>query len=81
MNRCSYFIQNKALFGSYPTQESVLELEEHGVRYFVDLTHNGEKNTTPYETKYKYIRFRYETTIPRQIGKHSLNLFYAFVAL
>jgi hypothetical protein len=57
MNRCSYFIQNKALFGSYPTQESVLELEEHGVRHFVDLTHHGEKNTTPYETKYNYTHF------------------------
>ena len=38
MNYCSYFIKDKALFGSYPTQQSVEELEQEGVRYFVDLT-------------------------------------------
>ena len=38
MDNSSYFIKNRSLFGSFPTQESVQELEEHGVRYFVDLT-------------------------------------------
>ena len=35
MNKSSYFIPNRALFGSYPTQESVDELEANdwiGVR-------------------------------------------------
>jgi hypothetical protein len=35
MERSSYFIKDKALFGSYPTQESVEELEKEGVRYFI----------------------------------------------
>ena len=42
MERCSYFIQNKALFGSFPTQEVVHILEELGVRCFIDLTNSDE---------------------------------------
>ena len=58
MNNCSYFIKDKALFGSFPTQESVYELEREGVRYFVDLTDNiNEKDIKPYKTKYTYINF------------------------
>ena len=57
MERCSYFIQNKALFGSYPTQEAVEELEANGVRYFVDLTCPGERRISPYTTKYSYLRY------------------------
>lgn len=34
----TYFIENKALFGPYPTQEDVEYLESIGVVYFVDLT-------------------------------------------
>ena len=37
MNKSSYFIENKARFGSYPTQESVKELEENGVKYFMSI--------------------------------------------
>jgi len=57
MDRCSYFIKDRALFGSYPTQEAVEELENLGVRYFVDLTCEGEQGIIPYRTKYNYIRF------------------------
>ena len=58
MNFCSYFIKDKAMFGSFPTQESVDELELEGVRYFVDLTDiNIETKITPYTTKYTYINF------------------------
>ena len=35
MNNISYFIENKAFFGSFPTQENVQELEYNGVKYFV----------------------------------------------
>jgi hypothetical protein len=34
----TYFIENKALFGPYPTQDDVKYLESIGVEYFVDLT-------------------------------------------
>ena len=57
MERCSYFIQDKALFGSFPPQETVLHLEEQGVRCFIDLTDSDESKTTPYTTKYKYIKY------------------------
>jgi len=57
MEKCSYFIQDKALFGSYPTQESVNDLEQKGVRYFIDLTCDGEKRIIPYHTQYTYIRY------------------------
>jgi ribA/ribD-fused uncharacterized protein len=57
MDRSSYFIKNRAIFGSFPTQESVEELEAEGVRYFVNLTHDHEKKITPYTTKYEYISY------------------------
>lgn len=57
MDRCSFFIENKALFGGYPTQESVEELENNGVRYFIDLTCTGERKITPYTTKYTYAKY------------------------
>ena len=57
MERCSYFIQDKALFGSFPTQETVHILEEQGVRCFIDLTGSDELKTTPYFTRYKYIKY------------------------
>jgi ribA/ribD-fused uncharacterized protein len=60
MDNCSYFIVDKALFGSYPNQDNITELESNGVRYFVDLTVTGEKKITPYKTQYTYIHFPLE---------------------
>ena len=57
MENCSYFLNNKAYFGSYPTQESVEILEKNGVRIFVDLTYSSESKITSYNTKYLYISF------------------------
>jgi N-glycosidase YbiA len=57
MDYASYFIEGKALFGGFPTQERVNELEENGVRYFVNLTFNHETGITPYTTKYEYLQF------------------------
>jgi ribA/ribD-fused uncharacterized protein len=57
MDTCSYFIKNRSLFGSYPTQESVNELEEYGVRYFIDLTMEGETLIVPYKTEYTRINY------------------------
>lgn len=34
----TYFIENKALFGSYPGPDDIKYLESIGVKYFVDLT-------------------------------------------
>lgn len=57
MDRSSYFIPDKAMFGSFPSQESVDELEKEGVRFFINLTHENEKKITPYYTNYTYITF------------------------
>jgi protein-tyrosine phosphatase len=57
MNLCSYFIPDKALFGSYPTQDNIYILQNEGVRYFIDLTYYNEKNILPYKTDYNYIKY------------------------
>lgn len=57
MDRASYFVKSRALFGSFPTQTAVDELEQEGVRFFVDLTYNDERKIVPYNTKYTYISF------------------------
>jgi ribA/ribD-fused uncharacterized protein len=57
MDRASYFIKDRAIFGSFPTQEAVDELENKGVKFFVNLTHNYEKKITPYVTNHNYITF------------------------
>ena len=57
MEKSSYFIENRAMFGSFPTQESVDLLEKEGVRFFINLTNNYEKKITPYKTKYNYINY------------------------
>jgi len=57
MDTASFFIKHRALFGSYPCQESVNELENLGVRYFVDLTYPGENKIVDYTTNYTYIRY------------------------
>lgn len=56
MDKCSYFIPFRAIFGSFPTQETVELLEKDGVRYFFDLTEEKEK-LTPYRTNYNYVNF------------------------
>jgi len=45
------------MFGSFPTQEAVNELEREGVRFFINLTHSHEKKITPYETNYEYVSY------------------------
>lgn len=57
MERSSEFVKNKALFGSFPLQEQVDLFESIGVRYFVDLTREGESKIIPYKTKYNYINY------------------------
>ena len=58
LNKCSYFIEDIALFGSSPTQEFVDYLEtELNIRYFIDLTYDNEPNIDIYTTKYTKIRY------------------------
>lgn len=53
MDSSSFFIENKALFGSYPNQDKVNILENEGVRWFVNLTNNNEHNTNVYHVSNK----------------------------
>tara|TARA_Y100000389_G_C17423172_1_gene497976 strand:- start:118 stop:1032 length:915 start_codon:yes stop_codon:yes gene_type:complete len=57
MEKWSYFIEDKAIFGSFPTQENVEYLEKIGVKYFVNLTYCKEKLITPYKTNKNIITF------------------------
>ena len=52
MDRCSYFIDDISLFGSYPTQEFADYLQETlEIEYFIDLTEEDDKNITKYMVK------------------------------
>ncbi len=42
MDHASYFIDNKALFGSYPDPDCVKELQENDVTIFVDVTNEND---------------------------------------
>lgn len=57
MDKASYFVHNKAIFGSFPSQDDVDILESIGVVLFVDLTHPFE-NTVSYQPRNaRIIRF------------------------
>ena len=60
MERSSEFIENKALFGSYPSQLDVDYFESINVRYYIDLTFENESKIVPYITKHTYIRYPIE---------------------
>ena len=72
----SYFIPRKALFGSFPDEEKVLELVDIGVRYFVDLTQSyeiAEKYHQKENFPHSWINFpisdrKVPTDIPRYAG-------------
>ena len=80
MDNSSYFIKNKAIFGSFPSQKSVEELEKEGVRFFVDLTTTEEKlhKIKPYITQYTYINYpimdRFIPTNHKKYAKFIINI-------
>jgi protein-tyrosine phosphatase len=53
----AYFVTNQCLFGAYPTQHQIQQLEEWGVNIVVNLTKNDEKKIRPYRTGAKVIQF------------------------
>lgn len=57
MENASFFIEDKALFGSFPTQTQVNKLEDIGVVHFVNLTHPNETKITQYTTHRNYITY------------------------
>ena len=72
MNNCAFFIPSKALFGGFPTQDEVNELENSGVRYFVNLTCDTEDKIFPYNTNYINIQFPIrDRNVPEDINSFS----------
>jgi predicted NAD-dependent protein-ADP-ribosyltransferase YbiA (DUF1768 family) len=57
MDKCSYFLENRALFGSCPSQSIIDELEGIGVRYFINLTFPNERHVNEYKTNFTMIRY------------------------
>jgi len=53
----AFFIKDQCLFGAYPTQHQIQELEEWGVDLIVNLTSRHEKNIRTYSTFVKTINF------------------------
>ena len=79
MDKSSYFIKDKALFGSFPTNNAVKELEQNGVCYFFDFTNNSE-NLEKYEisTSSEYYNYPIEDmkypTNYQTFGKFIINI-------
>jgi len=71
----AFFIENKALFGAFPTQLQISQLEEWGVELIVNLTSNNEKKIKPYFTKCKVIQY----SIPDREVPNNLITFYSLV--
>jgi hypothetical protein len=53
----AFFIKDQCLFGAYPTQHQIHELEDWGVNLIVNLTSRYEKNIRTYSTFVKTINF------------------------
>lgn len=53
----AFFIPDQCLFGAYPTQHQIHELEAWGVDLIVNLTNRNEKNIRFYSTLIKTINF------------------------
>jgi ribA/ribD-fused uncharacterized protein len=76
MDISNYFYKDLALFGSYPTQQDVIDLENEGVSLFVNLTTFIE-NLPSYNTSKKYINFPIrDTKIPDNNYKFALLIIY-----
>jgi hypothetical protein len=68
MDTSSYFIKDKALFGSFPSESAVKELESHGVKYYVNLTYDNEDKITQYTTENQIITYQIQDrSIPEDL--------------
>jgi predicted NAD-dependent protein-ADP-ribosyltransferase YbiA (DUF1768 family) len=75
MDTCSYFIENKALFGSMPNNETIKDLEKIGVKYFIDLTSPKENQLSVYQTRHNILRY----PIPDRKHPNDMESFSCFV--
>lgn len=56
MDKSNYFYKDICLYGSYPSQKDVEELENEGVKLFVNLT-TLDENLYEYKSRYDIIKF------------------------
>lgn len=56
-NTSSFFINDTALFGAFPTQNQIEALELWGVDIIIDLTFHYEKKIKPYQTSRSVLQF------------------------
>lgn len=57
LQTASFFIKDLAMFGTWPTQEFVNNLEKWNVTYIVNLVVDGEPKIVPYKTTKTVIKF------------------------
>lgn len=53
----SFFIEDTALFGAWPTQDHIDKLEKWGVDFIINLTMKNESKLVPYKTSRRVIEF------------------------
>jgi hypothetical protein len=78
MEKSNYFYKDRCLFGAYPTQKDIEDLENYNVKLFVNLT-TEEENLFDYKSKYDIIKFPiYDRDIPNDNYNFILLIFYLF---
>lgn len=76
MDISNYFYKDQGLFGSYPTQEDINELEKVGINLFVNLT-TDEENLNKYSSTKNIINFPIkDTKIPDNNYKFVILILY-----
>jgi protein-tyrosine phosphatase len=82
MDKCSYFIENKAIFGSFPSQDEINTLEQLGVRVFVDVTIPTEYKVVPYTTNYTVISYPIQdNSIPKDCVEFCSFIYNIYIKL
>lgn len=71
----SFFINDTALFGAFPTQNQIEILELWGVDIIIDLTSHYEKKIKPYQTTRQVLRF----VIPDRCVPENFLIFFGLV--
>lgn len=73
----AFFISDQCLFGAYPTQHQIYELEEWGVDLIVNLTNKHEKNIRFYSTLVKTLNFTIlDNDVPKNIREFCALVIY-----
>ena len=75
MKQYSYFVKGRAIFGGYPNPEHIPKFLKLGVKYFVNLTVDGEKGTLNYDAENKIDYPIIDNQIPQNWNTFSIFLY------